>query len=117
MSRPAKKSIAHPLLEDLRQSQERLEVMQRRVEKEQMVRLEAIRAALAAGLTQADCARAMGISRHQTLQLVKRNGLAPTPEGPPDLGEDCHRCGAPGWIVRRGTILLCTDCARGRTPR
>lgn len=116
MSRPSQKSIAHPMLMAIQDTQGRIGVLERRLQAERDVRDGMLRAALAAGLTQADCARAMDVSRHRISQLVRERGLLPPEEGeapPPDLGNECHQCGAPGWIVRAGVELLCTECARG----
>lgn len=119
MGRPAgTRSILHPMLRDITEAQGRVEVLQRRMDLELAIRYQAIRVALAAGLTQADCARAMGVSRNQISRLVRDHKLAPGAQdpAPPELGSDCHRCGEPGWLVRTleggHQELLCTPCAR-----
>jgi hypothetical protein len=116
MGRPAKKSIAHPLLMALHEAQGRCDVLVRRLDTENRIRHQAIREALAAGLTQGDCARAMGCSRAHISRIVKVYNLGAQVETPPELGEDCHACGQPGWLVRTHEggrqELLCTPCAR-----
>lgn len=119
MGRPAgHKSISHPLLMAVSEAQGRVTVLQRRIDLELAIRYQAIREALEAGLTQADCARAMGVSRNQISRLVREHRLAPGAQEPPpaELGEDCHACGDPGWLVRThadgSQELLCTPCAR-----
>ena len=78
MGRPAKdKSIAHPLLQAIAETQGRVDVLERRLDQARQDRDQTVRAALAGGLLQADCARAMGISRTHISRLVKERRLAP----------------------------------------
>jgi hypothetical protein len=117
MGRPAgHKSTLHPLLSEITSAADRVDVLERRLATARKERHQAIALALAAGLRQSDCARALGVSRAQISRLVAEHRLAPGAQDPPppELGTDCHRCGQPGWLVRGGTELLCTSCATTR---